>query len=188
MDWILASASPRRKELLAEVIENFQIMPAVGEEIVEGNPDPQTLVKILARQKAAEVASRAGMENKAVLGADTVVALGNEVLGKPKDEADAFRMLQALSGREHQVHTGVCILFPEKCGKRTERTEAACTNVYFNELSSEQIAAYIATGSPMDKAGAYGIQDGGLVERIEGSFSNVVGLPIELVKRMVSDV
>lgn len=187
MDWILASASPRRKELLAEVIDHFDIIPACGEEIVEGNPDPQTLVKLLAKQKAAEVASRAGMEQKAVLGADTVVAIGNEVLGKPKDEADAFRMLQALSGREHQVYTGVCILFPERDGQRTEKTEADCTNVYFNALTAEEITAHIATGSPMDKAGAYGIQDGGLVERIEGSFSNVVGLPIELVKRMIME-
>ncbi|MBO4939595.1 MAG: septum formation protein Maf [Clostridia bacterium] len=185
MDWILASASPRRKELLAQVIEKFDILPSGAEERIEGKPSPETLVKMLAAQKAAEVANRAGLENKAVLGADTIVTIDGEILGKPKDEADAFRMLKALSGRAHEVYTGVCMLFPKTEKGREERLAAACTKVYFYPLSDEQIRAYIATGSPMDKAGAYGIQDGGLVEKIEGSFSNVVGLPVELCKEML---
>ncbi|MBQ3221006.1 MAG: septum formation protein Maf [Clostridia bacterium] len=180
MDWILASASPRRKELLGEVIEKFEIVPAQGEEYAEEGLPPNRLVCALAEQKASEVASLPLAKGKAVLGADTVVALEGEVLGKPKDEADAARMLKMLSGRAHEVYTGVCVIFPDG----TKRVEADCTKVYFLPLDEAKISAYIATGSPMDKAGAYGIQDGGLVERIEGSFSNVVGLPVELCKRL----
>ena len=188
MDWILASASPRRKELLAEVIEKFEILPSCGEEIVEGEPTPEELVKALARQKASEVALRKEAAGKAVLGADTVVSLGGKILGKPTDEEDAFRMLSALSGKMHEVYTGVCMLYPKRDGLREELLAAACTKVRFLPLTKEKIRAYIATGSPMDKAGAYGIQDGGLVEGIDGSFSNVVGLPVELCKEMLESI
>ncbi len=188
MDWILASASPRRKELLAEIVQKFEILPATGEEVVNGDLSPEKLVKSLARQKAAEVANRREALGKSVLGADTVVALGNEVLGKPKNEADAFRMLSALSGKTHEVYTGVCISYETADGLRKEKVEAACTKVRFFTLTDAQIRAYIATGSPMDKAGAYGIQDGGLVEEIDGSFSNVVGLPVELCKQMIREI
>lgn len=188
MDWILASASPRRKELLAEIVQAFEIIPATGEEIVDGNLTPAELVKSLARQKANEVAQRQEAVGKAVLGADTVVALGNEMLGKPKDKDEAFRMLSALSGKTHEVYTGVCISYPTADGGRKEMVAAACTKVRFFTLTSAQIRAYIATGSPMDKAGAYGIQDGGLVEEIDGSFSNVVGLPVELCKQMIREI
>ena len=184
MDWILASASPRRRELLAELIENFEILPSKGEEIVEGELTPEELVKALAFQKANEVALRKEAQGKAVLGSDTVVALNGKVLGKPKDEADAIAMLSALSGRTHQVYTGVCIL----CPNGQKLVEADRTEVVFETLTKEQIRAYVATGSPMDKAGAYGIQDGGLVKEIKGSFSNVVGLPLELCKRMINEV
>ena len=102
------------------------------------------------------------------------------MLGKPKDEEDAIRMLTALSGRKHQVYTGVCIVYQ---GEKIQNF--AKTDVYFNALSQEQIISYVKTGSPMDKAGAYGIQDGNLVARIDGSFSNVVGLPVELCRRMI---
>lgn len=180
MDWILASASPRRKELLGEVLEKFEILPAKGEENAPVGVTPATLVCALARQKAEEVFSLPASRGKAVLGADTVVALNGEILGKPKDETDAERMLSALSGRAHEVYTGVCVMFPDG----ETRVEADCTKVYFLPLSKAKIQEYIATGSPMDKAGAYGIQDGGLVERIEGSFSNVVGLPVELCKKL----
>ena len=187
MEWVLASASPRRRELLAELLESFTILPSNAEEIVEGQPTPEELVKSLAKQKATEVALRAECEGKAVIGSDTVVALDGKILGKPKDAEDAAVMLRALSGRSHEVYTGVCILYPTKNGTET-LVKAACTKVYFLPLTEEGIAAYIATGSPMDKAGAYGIQDGGLVERIEGSFSNVVGLPLELCKEMIEQV
>lgn len=181
MRWILASASPRRKQLLREIIGDFEIIPAKGEEEASGAVTPSDLVKTLALQKAREVAALPQAKGKAVLGADTVVALGSEVLGKPIDEKDAVRMLSALSGRTHEVYTGVCIIFPD--GQTL--VDCDCTKVIFNRLSKEQIAAYVQSGSPMDKAGAYGIQDGGLVERIEGSFSNVVGLPVELCRKMI---
>ena len=187
MEWILASASPRRKQLLKEIVETFDVLPARGEESAVCK-DVETLVKTLATQKAREVATRKEADGKAVLGADTVVALDGKVLGKPKDEADARAMLQSLSGREHEVYTGVCISYPKTTGEREELVAAACTRVLFEDLTDEQIDSYIATGSPMDKAGAYGIQDGGLVRSIAGSFSNVVGLPVELVKEMVQTI
>ena len=183
--WILASASPRRKELFAELVEGFEILPSTAEELVEGTPTPMELVQQLACLKAREVSLRKEVAGKAVLGADTVVALEGKVLGKPKDEEDAFRMLSALSGKAHEVCTGVCMRFLKENGEWVELVDSASTKVYFASLTKEEIFAYIATGSPMDKAGAYGIQDGGLVEKIEGSFSNVVGLPVELCKEML---
>lgn len=187
MEWILASASPRRKELLAERIKSFEIIPAKGEENAPSGLSPQELVKVLARQKALEVAALPQAKGKAVLGSDTVVALDGKILGKPATKEEATAMLSALSGRAHEVYTGVCIVYPTSIGAE-EIVAADCTKVYFNRLTQEEIAAYVATGSPMDKAGAYGIQDGGLVERIEGSFSNVVGLPLELVSQLLQRI
>lgn len=181
MQWILASASPRRKQLLREVIDDFEIIPAKGEENANSATTPEELVKMLAAQKAREVFAMPQSKGKAVLGADTVVALDNEVLGKPKDEADAKRMLSALSGRSHDVYTGVCVIFPDG----EECIDCARTGVEFERLTKEQINKYVQSGSPMDKAGAYGIQDGGLVRCIHGSFSNVVGLPVELCRQMM---
>lgn len=186
MDWILASASPRRKELLGKLVKTFEIIPAKGEENA-GNLTGARLVEALAMQKALEVAALPVAKGKAVLGADTVVCLNGEVLGKPKDEADARRMLSALSGNTHEVFTGVCISYP-KNGTRETITASDCTKVRFLPLSEAQIDAYIQTGSPMDKAGAYGIQDGGLVASISGSESNVIGLPIELCQRLISQL
>ena len=185
--WILASASPRRKELLAEILPKFEIIPSLADESVTDNPTPKEFVEILAERKAREVASRPENEGKFVIGSDTVVAYGNEILGKPKDEQDAVRMLKLLSGNTHEVFTGVCIIYPKGDGAVTHLA-ADCTKVTFERLTDEQIAAYVESGSPMDKAGAYGIQDGGLVHCIEGSFSNVVGLPIELVKEMIEEI
>lgn len=155
---------------------------------MEGNPSPEALVKLLATQKAKEVALLESSRGKAVLGSDTVVAIDGKVLGKPKDEEDAFRMLTTLSGRTHQVYTGVCILYPTGENEREMLVEADCTQVVFEELDADMVWAYIKTGSPMDKAGAYGIQDGGLVKEIKGSYSNVVGLPLELVKNMLGKI
>lgn len=182
--WILASASPRRKELLAEILPEFEIIPSLADETVTETLSPKQLVEVLATRKAFEVAIRPENEGKFVLGADTVVAYGKEVLGKPKDGADAFRMLKLLSGEKHTVYTGVCILTC-KDGKVGYKTKTAKTDVYFNELSNEWLWMYIRGGSPMDKAGAYGIQDGGLVKKIKGSYSNVVGLPVELCTKMI---
>ena len=188
MEWILASASPRRKELFAELVPQFDIIPAQGEEKVEKGLSPEQLVQTLAKQKALEVAGMPCAQGKFVLGADTVVALDYEVLGKPKDETDAKRMLTALSGRSHDVYTGVCIAYVDTEGNQTTRVEAARTEVVFETLSKEQIDKYVASGSPMDKAGAYGIQDGGLVKEINGSYSNVVGLPMELLERLIKEI
>lgn len=188
MQWILASASPRRKELLKEIIPDFSVIPAKGEEKADETLSPLELVQTLAFQKAAEVAKSEVATGKAVIGSDTVVALGGEILGKPKDKADAVRMLKRLSGVAHEVYTGVCILLPEEDGERSEILAADCTKVLFHELSDKFIQEYVDGGSPMDKAGAYGIQDGGLVKEIKGSYSNVVGFPVELFKRLIENL
>ncbi len=186
MQYILASASPRRKELLGRLIQVFDIIPSRADENVRA-ATPRALVELLAERKAREVAIRKEGEGKLVIGSDTVVALGDEVLGKPKDEEDALRMLTALSGRAHAVYTGVC--FALRRGEETRTyTCSEKTEVFFRELSKAWILEYIRGGSPMDKAGAYGIQDGGLVERIEGSYTNVVGFPIELVEAMLEKI
>ncbi len=148
---------------------------------------PRTLVESLSKQKADEVFSKEGNEETIVLGADTVVAYGKKVLGKPKSEAEAFEMLKMLSGRSHCVYTGVCFIY-YKDGKKKYLNRSAKTRVKFNKLSDEWIKDYIKSGSPMDKAGAYGIQDGGLVKTIRGSFTNVVGLPVELCKKLYAKI
>ncbi len=186
MQYVLASASPRRKELLAELIKDFEIIPSQADEAVQGYASPKSLVAYLASIKAEEVAKRAENEGKIVIGSDTVVAYKGEVLGKPKDEADAFRMLKMLSGKKHAVYTGVYFL-RVKDGKSVCKRAVDKTLVYFNELSDEWIWSYIKGGSPMDKAGAYGIQDGGLVKKIKGSYTNVVGFPLELVSKMIKE-
>ena len=187
MDWILASASPRRKELLAKLIPQFEVLPSNAEEDGLDLLPPKKLVETLAKRKAEEVAERACAKGKIVLGSDTVVAYDGKTLGKPADEREAEEMLSRLSGNVHQVHTGVCILYPRLDGTRGVMVDSDCTEVEFERLTMEFIKAYIATGSPMDKAGAYGIQDGGLVKAIHGSFSNVVGLPLELCEKMISE-
>lgn len=183
----MASASPRRKELLAELVKDFDVIPSLADENVSGHSSPEALVKTLAELKAKEVALRPENAEKWVIGSDTIVAFGEEVLGKPKDEQDAFRMLRMLSGKAHAVYTGVCIARAGLDGYRA-LVRADKTDVYFEDLSDEWIWAYIRGGSPMDKAGAYGIQDGGLVKKIEGSYTNVVGFPVELVQEMIKDV
>ncbi len=186
MKWILASASPRRRQLLGELIDEFEVIPSLADEDLQ-EASPRALVEKLAEKKASEVALRPECEGAIVVGSDTVVAIGNEVLGKPVDETDAFRMLTALSGREHAVYTGVCFARAVD-GKLALYTRSDRTAVHFNELSPKWIEDYIRGGSPMDKAGAYGIQDGGLVERIEGSYTNVVGFPTELVREMIEKI
>lgn len=186
MQYVLASASPRRKQLLAELIPDFEIIPSLADESAEGLY-PRALVCELAKRKAKEVAARPENEGKMVIGSDTVVAFRGEVLGKPIDEEDAFRMLKALSGQTHAVYTGVCFAW-QKGGERRTLTAADKTEVYFENLSDEWIKQYVRGGSPMDKAGAYGIQDGGLVKKIAGSYTNVVGFPVELVKEMLKSL
>ena len=169
---ILASQSPRRRELLERMgISDFLIRPAQGEELFDPSLTPAQLVETLSRQKAEEISAGAGPAD-VVIAADTVVAVDGRVLGKPGDEAEAAEMLAALSGREHTVYTGVTV----RRGGETV-TEHEATAVRFRPLTGEEIADYVATGEPMDKAGAYGIQGYGclLVEGISGDYFNVVG-------------
>ena len=183
MDIILASQSPRRRELLSQMgVKEFQIISPEVDEHMEGSPAPAALVEELSLRKAAAVAQRAG-KDALVIAADTVVALDGKVLGKPKSEEMAFAMLSALSGRQHQVYTGVTVM---KGGCAV--TEHERTTVTFRQLEPEEIRAYIATGEPMDKAGAYGIQGFGaqLIPGIEGDYFNVMGLPVYRLSRILA--
>lgn len=174
---ILASASPRRKEILGMVCKDFQVIVSDTDEskIDKDKLDTGIYVQELALLKAGAVAKET--ENALVIGADTVVSMDGEIFGKPKDEEEAVKMLTALSGRCHNVFTGICVM-------RTKDAYSVCksveTKVYFKELTEEKIRAYVKTGEPMDKAGAYGIQGIGsiLVEKIDGDYLNVVGLPL----------
>lgn len=179
---ILASASPRRKELLARMGMDFEILPAKGEEHIT-KESPAEAVRELALNKAQEIAQQLGKkdlnEDILVIGADTVVAYEGKILGKPKDEQDAVGMLTMLSGNTHSVYTGVALLMT-KNGRWEERTFYEETKVTMYPMSHEEIAAYVASGEPMDKAGAYGIQGkcAIYIKRIEGDYNNVVGLPV----------
>lgn len=197
---ILASGSPRRKELLEQIGADFEILPAKGEEVITSDI-PSQVVMELSAQKAEEVAGRYEKElvvekvcwedrkTVVILGADTVVAYENKILGKPKDEADAVRMLQMLAGNTHSVFTGVTLLI-EQAGKREKKTFFAETKVTMYPMSKEEIEAYVATREPMDKAGAYGIQGkcAAYIERIEGDYNNVVGLPVSLVYQTLKTI
>lgn len=185
--FILASASPRRRELLEQVGAEFEVIPAMGEEIILSS-EPAEAVMELSAQKAAEVAEKLQGEDVIILGADTVVAYEGEILGKPRDEADAERILSMLCGNMHSVYTGVTIIWKQD-GKTKQRTFYEETKVIMYPMQKEQILAYIRTGEPMDKAGAYGIQGKGalFVEKIDGDYNNVVGLPLAKVFRIIGD-
>ncbi len=175
MDIILASNSPRRRELLEQVgITGFQVISPDVDERVEPGLSPAGMVEELSLRKARAAADKTGPDGL-IIAADTVVALDGAVLGKPRDEADAFAMLSALSGREHRVYTGVTVL-----GGGRAATEHEETAVCFRELAPVEIWGYIATGEPMDKAGAYGIQGrcAAFIREIHGDYNNVVGLPV----------
>ena len=175
MKLILASNSPRRKQFLIEYGLTFEVVSSAFGEFTK-ETSPEKVVTDFAFGKASEVYQRLNDKNIVVLGADTVVSLDGKILGKPKDKEDAIKMLNALSGKTHQVYTGYSII-----SKDYSKTEYCVTDVTFNDLSDKLIAQYVQTGLPMDKAGAYGIQDGyNLVKEIDGSYNNVVGLPIEL--------
>ena len=180
MGLILASASPRRSELLRKARIVFRVEPAHIPEQRADHEDPIAYAERLARDKARAIAAR--NPSDFVLGADTIVVCDAHVLEKPADEADAERMLRLLSGRTHEVTTGVCL-----CGPEVEVVECETTQVEVVQISDEEIADYIQTGEPMDKAGAYGIQGmfSRWVRRIEGDYFNVVGLPIARVYRML---
>jgi len=176
---VLASASPRRQELLRNAGVQFVLKPANIPEIRHPNEKPRDFAERMAKEKARAI--WALDRNQAVLGADTVVVVNDQVLGKPKDEEDAAHMLRLLSARKHQVITGVCLISSDFEDVRSETT-----TVYFSEMKVESIRDYIASREPMDKAGAYAIQGKASrwISNIEGDYSNVVGLPVELVLRM----
>lgn len=179
---ILASGSPRRREILDTMGLAFSVDVSDADESFAGTPEEMVLE--LSRRKAQAVASR--HSGAMILAADTVV-FADEVLGKPHSEAEARRMLTELSGRWHSVYTGVAMI-DTRSGKTLSRADV--TRVHFVALTAEDIDAYVATGEPLDKAGAYGIQGRGgmLIDRIEGSYSNVVGLPMALVRSMLLEL
>ncbi|MGI6007440.1 MAG: Maf family protein [Ruminococcus sp.] len=174
---ILASQSPRRKELLAQIGLEFEILPS-GEEEKINTKDPAEAVRMLSRQKAADV-SRKAAGDCLVIGADTVVAYDGQILGKPADEKDAAAMLRLLQGKTHSVYTGVTLLHRED-GQERAVTFSEETRVTFYPMTEEEIQNYINSGEPMDKAGAYGIQGlaAAFVKKISGDYNNVVGLPV----------
>lgn len=181
MKVILASASPRRKELLAQILPDFEIIPAQGEEKADSSLSPERTVSALAEHKCDEVFKN--NPEATVIGCDTVVVFENEILGKPKNREDAFNTLKRLSGNTHFVITAVCVRSGHKKIVEFERT-----TVKFYNLSDEFINSYVDSGSPFDKAGSYGIQDGGLVKEYFGDYENVVGLPLTLTKKLLKKV
>ncbi len=178
---VLASASPRRQELLRQAGISFEVHPAHLDEEQHAGEPPLEYAHRLSREKALAVAEQ--YPRRFVLGADTIVVADGEVLGKPRDVEDAERMLRILSGRGHTVSTAVTVVTPDG---ETE-TRSTTTEVYFRELTHDEIREYAAGGEPMDKAGAYAIQGGATrwTDRIVGDYSNVVGLPLPLVTEML---
>jgi len=186
---VLASASPRRQELLRSAGISFTVQPADVDETSLPGESARNCAERLAREKAMAVWTLRPQDQ--VLGADTVVVVDGVMLAKPRDAADAARMLRLLSGRTHEVITGVCLITPRQL--RTENRElrpaSEFTRVSMTEISEQEIQFYVATGEPMDKAGAYAIQGiaSRWIPRIEGDYSNVVGLPVALVYRMLRE-
>lgn len=190
---VLASASPRRQELLRNAEIPFTVFPANISEIPLAGESPRDCAERLARKKAQAISRQ--QPDQHVLGADTIVVVEGEILGKPRDEAEARRMLRLLSGKTHQVTTGVCLVGPslrtgnQKLETGFEDTRSESTLVTMTTLTDQDIDLYIATGEPMDKAGAYAIQGmaSRWIPRIEGDYFNVVGLPVALVVRMLRE-
>lgn len=180
---ILASASPRREELLRQLGVPFTVVPSELPEQLPSGPRAEA-VRALALAKARAVAARVG--TGVVLGADTIVVLSGAVFGKPKDAEDARRMLRALRGRLHEVITGVALV---EAAARWEVSEAVVTRVRMAEYGEPEIEAYLATGEPYDKAGAYAVQGAGgrLVAQVDGCYTNVVGLPLSTTRRLLAD-
>lgn len=176
MALILASASPRRKELLSLITADFRVITSSVDETLPDGITPEAAVKLLARRKADDIAKT--HPDDIVIGSDTVVALDGEILGKPADDEYAARMLRALSGKKHMVFTGVCVISPEKTSVFT-----GSAAVKFAEMSEDEIEEYVKSGECRDKAGAYGIQGFGsrYIEYIEGDYYSVMGLPVRLL-------
>ena len=183
MDIVLASGSPRRRELLETLGLEFSVVPAKGEEIAPAGAGPAETVEALSCAKAEEVAE--SFPKALVIAADTIVWADGRILGKPRDESDAKAMLHLLSDNTHEVYTGVTLIYD---GKKISRSE--CTKVFFRKLSDREIERYVQTGEPMDKAGAYGIQGRAalMVKRLEGDYFNVMGLPLCRLGQMLEEI
>lgn len=178
--FILASASPRRQTLLKEAGQNFKVIPSTVEEVVDKSLSPKDVVKSLALQKAQDVFNLYGIPT---LGADTVVVFDGKILGKPENEKQAIEYLKALSGNVHEVITGVAVITKDKV-----INESVTTKVYMNVLTDDFINDYVSSGKALDKAGAYGVQDGGFVLHFDGSLTNVIGLPMEKTKEILKEL
>ncbi|MCM1578669.1 MAG: Maf family protein [Ruminococcus sp.] len=177
---ILASASPRRRELLSYSVKSFEVRPTDTDETVPGNISPEETAEFLAVKKAKAAEEKYPYDD--IIAADTVVILDNEIMGKPRDINHARQMLRKLSGRTHKVITGVCV-----CSRGRSVSFSETTEVTFYELTDSEIENYVQSGDPMDKAGAYGIQSAGalLVKGIKGDYFNVVGLPVAKLHRVL---
>lgn len=183
--FILASASPRRREILAGLGVDLQVLPSQIDETLQAGESPPSYVQRLAREKARDISRK--LAQGIVIGADTVVVLDSRILGKPTDADDARAMLAALANQWHTVFTGVAVI---NCHDGQEKVDYCATRVKFTPLSDEEIEWYIKSGEPFDKAGAYAIQGLGtiFIEAIEGNYLNVVGLPVTLLRRMVASL
>ena len=178
--FILASASPRRRELFGMISKDFRIVPSTAEETAPDGIAAENLPERLARLKAGDIAAKYPFDT--VIGADTVVILDGKVFGKPENKEDAVKMLKALSGKKHKVVTGCAV-----CKNGACRSFSSVTEVEFYPLDDREISDYVATGEPLDKAGAYGIQGRGalFVKSINGDYFNVVGLPVAALRRFI---
>lgn len=185
---ILASGSPRRREIMEQAGMEFEIMVSHKEEVYK-NTEPAEIVKELAFLKAEDIAKRVEHENVMIIGADTVVAHRGQILGKPKDDEEAFAMIDAIQGESHQVYTGVAIISYDKNGNKTVKNHAVGTKVFVCPMSKEEIQIYLAAGEHRDKAGSYAIQGrfAPYIEKIEGDYYNVVGLPISYIYQMIKE-
>ena len=187
-DFILASASPRRRELMELMGIDFEVLVSDADESAVPKDLPIKLyVQELALLKATAIAKYVLHNKKAhIIAADTVVTLDGKILGKPKDKADAINMLTELSGKTHEVYTGICVM---RMSDAKSVCKAVCTRVSFKKLTAEKIEAYVKTKEPMDKAGAYGIQGKGsmLIDGIEGDYFNVVGLPVAALSALLEE-
>ena len=187
LKFILASASERRKDLLSRIVSNFEVkISNFDEEKVEVSTNIENYVKTLAEGKAKDVALNCDNDS-IIIGADTIVVIGDNILGKPKDKNHAFEMLKLLSNNVHRVYSGVAVINNQK---NIMKSECLYTEVYFSEISDDEIWRYIESGECLDKAGAYGIQGYGGVfaEKINGCYYNVVGLPLNLLIKMIKNV
>ncbi len=178
MDIVLASKSPRRRELLARIVPDFRVIVSEVDENISSDISPEEFVMLLAERKARAV----NLNDSVVIGADTIVVCDGKILGKPRDEVDAEKMLKYLSGRSHYVYTGIAVISKDNAIVDFEKTQ-----VFFDTLSDEDIRNYICSGEPMDKAGSYGIQGAGVlfVREIRGDYNNVVGLPLFKLGKML---